>query len=77
MYSSTSAATYLNDSVLIRQIQILNETYSLTNTNFSSVRSIFDSLAANTDIQFCLAGTDPIGNASTGIDRFQTSGNFL
>lgn len=76
MYSSTSAATYLNDSVLIRQIQILNETYSLTNTNFSSVRSIFDSLAANTDIQFCLAGTDPIGNASTGIDRFQTSGNF-
>ncbi len=57
------------DSQIVRQIQLLNECYSLQNPNYNSVRPIFDTLGANTDIQFCLAATDPQGNPTTGIIR--------
>jgi hypothetical protein len=77
MYSATNSPTYLPDSVIIRQIAILNETYSLSNPNYSNTRPIFDTMGANIDVQFCLAGQDTLGNPTTGIDRFQTASSFL
>jgi hypothetical protein len=57
------------------QIQVLNEDYRKTNTNFNTTRPIFDTLAADTEIQFCLASTDPQGNPTTGITRTQAPSN--
>ncbi|MBC7861603.1 MAG: T9SS type A sorting domain-containing protein [Bacteroidia bacterium] len=76
LYPNASSPANLHDSVLVRQLAIMNETYSLSNPNFANTRAIFDTLGANTDVQFCFAGVDPLGNACTGIDRFQTATSF-
>ncbi|MFN6038563.1 MAG: M43 family zinc metalloprotease [Bacteroidota bacterium] len=77
VYKSISDATYLHDSVFDRQIAVLNETYALTNSNFSSTRSIFDTIAADTQIRFCLAGQDTLGNPTSGIMRYQSNQNWF
>ncbi len=77
MYSSTTSPTYLHDSIFARQMAILNETYSRLNPNYVNTRPIFDSLGVNTDIQFCFASVDPQGNPTNGINRVQSSTNFL
>ncbi|MFN5183364.1 MAG: M43 family zinc metalloprotease [Bacteroidota bacterium] len=77
IYKSVNDATYLHDSIFDRQIQILNETYSLSNNNFSNTRPIFDSIATDTEIRFCLAGQDTLGNPTSGIVRHQSSQNWL
>ena len=35
--------------------------------------SVWNSIAVDTEIEFCLANTDPNGNFTTGITRTQTS----
>ncbi|MES2763908.1 MAG: M43 family zinc metalloprotease [Bacteroidota bacterium] len=64
-----NAAQNIPDTQIVRQIQILNDCYRLTNPNFANTRAIFDTIGADTEIQFCLAATDPIGNPTTGIIR--------
>ena len=64
-----NAAQNIPDTQIVRQIQILNTCFRLQNSNFSSTRAIFDTLGADTEIQFCLAATDPQGNPTTGIVR--------
>jgi len=51
------------------QIDILNEDFSATNSDFSNVPGTFTGVAADSDIQFCLAQTDPSGQPTTGINR--------
>ncbi|MFM7080164.1 MAG: M43 family zinc metalloprotease, partial [Bacteroidota bacterium] len=66
------------DSNITRQIAILNECYRLQNTNFSQTRSIFDTIAADVEVDFCLASIDPSGNPTTGITRTQApAGSFF
>ena len=77
IYKSQSDATYLADSIFNRQIDVMNETYSLSNPNFTSTRSIFDTIAADTEIRFCLAGQDTLGNPISGILRYQSNQNWL
>lgn len=55
-------------------IRILNEDYSKTNPEFPNPlavggRNTFLNQSANANIEFCLANTDPNGNATTGIIR--------
>lgn len=64
-----NAAQNIPDTQIVRQIQLLNECFRLQNPNFSSTRPIFDSIGADVELQFCLAATDPQGNATTGIIR--------
>ena len=59
------------DSNVVRQVDILNECYRLQNTNFSQTRSIFDTIAADVEVEFCLASVDPTGNPTNGITRTQ------
>jgi len=59
------------DSNIFRQVDILNECYRLQNTNFSQTRSIFDTIAADVEVEFCLASVDPAGNPTNGITRTQ------
>lgn len=51
------------------QIRVLNEDYSYTNANKSNIRSIFQGVAADFDIEFRLAKIDPQGNCTDGINR--------
>lgn len=70
-----NAAQNIPDTQIVRQIQILNECFSLSNPNYSSVRAIFDTLGTDTELRFCLAATDPSGNPTTGIVRKSAPSN--
>ncbi|MCK6641244.1 MAG: T9SS type A sorting domain-containing protein [Bacteroidia bacterium] len=72
-----TAGQNITDNQVLSQIQVLNEDYSRTNADASNTPSYFQGVAANTDIQFCLAQTDPNGNPTTGIERRQISSNVV
>lgn len=55
------------------QIDILNRDFRKTNTDANSVPSAFSSLAADCEINFCLASVDPNGVATNGITRTSTA----
>ena len=55
------------------QIDILNEDFRRLNTDASNTPLAFQSVAADTEIEFCLATTDPNGNSTNGITRTSTS----
>jgi hypothetical protein len=63
------------DSNIFRQIDILNECYRLQNTNFTTTRPEFDTIAADVNIEFCLALLDPQGNPTNGIVRKSAPSN--
>jgi hypothetical protein len=65
----------LPDSVLLSQLQILNEDYRRQNADAANTREIFLPVAADTEIEFRLASIDPDGNPTNGITRTQTSRN--
>ena len=68
----TSAQNVSNNDVY-SQIQVLNEDFRKTNPDASSVPSSFSGVAADCEIEFCLAVRDPSGNVTTGITRTYTS----
>ncbi len=55
------------------QIDVLNEDYGRTNIDQINTPSIWNSIAADCEIQFCLAAKDPNGQATSGIERIQTT----
>ena len=65
--------TNISDARIISQIKVLNEDYSRTNADTSSTRPIFKPVAANCNIQFQLAQTDPDGFPTSGIVRIKGS----
>lgn len=62
------SATRVNE-----QIQVLNEDYRKTNADISSLPAAWQSIAADCEIQFCLAARDPNGNWTDGIERVSTT----
>jgi hypothetical protein len=65
IYQTT--AENLPDSCIMEQMQVLNTDFdTITNTHFQNV-------AANCQIKFALAVTDPLGNPTSGIVRVQTN----
>lgn len=63
----------LADSVILDQIQALNDDYNRMNADTANLRSDFFPIAGNPRIKFVLAGIDPSGNPTTGITRTQTN----
>ncbi|MDB4126422.1 zinc metalloprotease [Flavobacteriales bacterium] len=55
------------------QIDVLNEDFRRLNADAINTPSAFQSLAADSEIEFCLASIDPNGNSTTGITRTSTS----
>ena len=55
------------------QIDILNEDFRRLNADAVNTPSAFQSVAADCEIEFCLATVDPNGNTTNGITRTQTS----
>lgn len=65
-------AQNIPDEVILDQMAILNQDYRRQNPNASETREIFLPVAADTEIEFYLADTDPDGNPTSGINRIQT-----
>lgn len=61
------------DTKILAQIQQLNEDYSKTNSDTVNIPAIWQAIATDTKIQFCLASQDPNGNPTNGIVRKQTT----
>lgn len=59
----------LADSVILNQLQILNEAFRRQNANAAQTRPVFLDLVGDTKIEFVLAQQDPNGAATTGITR--------
>jgi hypothetical protein len=70
-----NAAQNIPDSLIHSQIQVLNECFRKQNPNYANTRAIFDTLGADTEIEFCLAAEDPAGYPTTGIIRKQAPSN--
>jgi len=75
-HANLGIGTNIPNFQIENQIQILNEDYSKTNSEFPNPpRNTFINFAGNPDIKFCLATTDPDGNPTNGITRTLSSKN--
>ncbi len=68
-----NATENISDAKLQSQLDVLNEDFRKLNVDFSSVPSAFQGVAADMEIQFCLATADASGNPTTGITRTLTT----
>ena len=59
----------ISDELVLAQLEQLNHDFALLNADAGNIPSLFQSVAANTEIQFCLAQRKPDGTATTGINR--------
>ncbi|MEM6268170.1 MAG: M43 family zinc metalloprotease [Bacteroidota bacterium] len=64
-----SAFESISDARVQSQIDVLNEDFGLMAADTSAIPAEFRPLAANTEIQFCLATIDPNGCPTDGIVR--------
>ena len=62
----------ISDAQVQSQIDVLNEDFRRLNADASNTPSQYLSVAADTDIEFCLASVDPNGNPTSGITRTST-----
>jgi hypothetical protein len=68
-----TSAQNISDAQCQYQLAQLNADYARTNSDAGNTPAAFQSVAANTQVQFCLAVRDPNGNATSGIIHKQTS----
>jgi hypothetical protein len=61
--------TNLSINQIQSQIDKLNDAFRQMNANFSSAPLVFQGVAADAEIEFCLANVSPTGTATNGIDR--------
>jgi hypothetical protein len=63
----------VSDAQINSQIAILNQDFRKLNSDVSLTPAPFAPLAADAQIEFCLAQRDPLGNATNGITRTSTT----
>lgn len=63
----------LPESRINSQMQTLNNDYNMLNEDVDLVPAEFQSVIGNVGIEFCLAKTDPSGNATNGVIRKETT----
>lgn len=68
-----NATQNISDAQILSQIEVLNADYAHRNADSTITPAAFQPLMANTQIQFCMASTDPSGNLTNGIERRQVS----
>ena len=66
-------AENISDAQIFSQIDVLNEDFRRTNVDVINTPSVWQGIAADCEIDFCLATIDPNGATTTGITRTQTS----
>ncbi len=73
IYNPSVPAGNISDAAVNAEIAQMNADYRKLNSDFSNTRPQFTGVAADAQIQFCLATTDPNGNPTTGIIRTTTT----
>jgi hypothetical protein len=68
-----TSAQNIPDARIIEQLNVLNQDFGRTNADAVNTPSVWQGIAANTNIQFCLAQRDPSGNPTNGIVRKSTT----
>lgn len=63
----------ISDAQINSQIAVLNEDYRRLNADTVNTPTLFKGVAADCELEFCLAKQDPQGNYTTGITRTQTN----
>lgn len=71
--SPVGSGSNVSDERILEQIEILNEDFRRLNTDASETLSDFQSVAADTRIEFVIAKQDPEGMPTTGILRAKGS----
>ena len=70
-------AENISDAQIFSQIDVLNADYRRTNSDASNTPSVWQNIAADCEIDFCLATVAPNGASTTGITRTQTSSKSI
>lgn len=73
VYNPLLPSQNLPDTVILNQLQVLNDAYRHRHSDTVNIRTDFKPIAADAQIEFYLATKDPQGNATTGITRTQTT----
>jgi Pregnancy-associated plasma protein-A/GEVED domain/Bacterial pre-peptidase C-terminal domain/Secretion system C-terminal sorting domain len=68
-----TASQNISDAQIQSQLTVLNKDFRKLNSDVANVPSAFSSLAADAEINFCLATVSPSGTATTGINRVSTT----
>jgi hypothetical protein len=63
----------ISDAQIQSQIDVLNKDFRKLNTDFKNIPSVFKNVAADCELEFCLARKDTLGKTSTGIVRYKTT----
>jgi hypothetical protein len=63
----------ISDAQIMSQLKALNDDYMRMNADTVNTPTTYANIAGKPIIQFCLATTDPNGNATTGINRVYNS----
>ncbi len=71
----SNANQNISTARILEQMNVLNNDYAKLNSDTGLVPPAFQPVAANTQIQFCLAQQDPTGQPTNGILRIQVTGS--
>ncbi len=71
VYNTT--AENISDAQIQTQIDVLNADFRRLNADAANTPSMFLGVAADSEIEFCLATVDPSGNPTNGITRTSTT----
>ncbi|MGY8987793.1 MAG: zinc metalloprotease [Flavobacteriales bacterium] len=63
----------ISDVKILSQIDVLNKDFRKLNIDTLNTPTVWKPIAADCEIEFCLATTDPNGNTTNGITRTQTT----
>ncbi len=61
--------TNIATSKILSQLEVMNEDYRRMNADVTNTPNLFSDIAADSEIEFCLASVDPDGNPTNGITR--------
>ncbi len=65
----SSANNAVTDNRVYEQIDVINKDYRRKNSDTTKTPSVWKSISADCEIEFCLATQDPLGNNTNGIVR--------
>jgi len=73
LYNTGVPATNVSETKILSQLAILNDDYRRLNWNASATPEVFLPVAADAELEFCLAQRGPDGFPSSGITRTPTT----
>jgi len=77
LYNETAPQDNLPMEQVLSQIEVLNQDYQFRNTDRNNIPPIFQSVAGNVDIEFCLASRKPNGEFTDGVTRTKLPADLI